>query len=98
MEFGSKPALARALENVESKYEVVGILEELESTVRSLEMRIPQFFHGAGNALRKVHKSKKIVLNMSILREFALCRSTQGPQQSHAVRRGLGQIEEQTRA
>ena len=85
MEFGSKPALARAMENVESKYELVGVLEELESTVRSLERGIPQFFQGAGNAMRKVHKSKKIVLNMSCLREFVLYRSPQSPQQSHTV-------------
>lgn len=39
-------ALQRAKNNVERYYPVVGVLEELNSTLRILESKLPYFFKG----------------------------------------------------
>ena len=48
-EVGSREALARAKRNVEQAYPVVGVLEQLDTSLEVLEARLPDFFHGARN-------------------------------------------------
>ena len=48
-EVGSREALARAKTNVEQAYPVVGVLEQLDASLRVLEARLPGFFHMARN-------------------------------------------------
>ena len=45
-EVGSREALARAKTNVEQAYPVVGVLEQLDASLRVLEARLPRFFRG----------------------------------------------------
>lgn len=45
--FNSKGALERAKYNVETQYSVVGVLEDLNTTLAVLEKYIPRFFAGA---------------------------------------------------
>ncbi|XP_066245844.1 heparan sulfate 2-O-sulfotransferase pipe-like [Euwallacea similis] len=56
-------AFGRAIENVEKYYRVVGILEELNTTLSVLEDQIPQFFKGAmmtyERSLLDIYKRKK---------------------------------------
>ena len=66
MELGSKTALARAVENVESKYEVVGVIEELRATLIMLESRIPSFFRGAEKVMKILKRSKYCVVQEKI--------------------------------
>ncbi|XP_066145033.1 uronyl 2-sulfotransferase-like isoform X2 [Euwallacea fornicatus] len=56
-------ALGRAKENVEKYYRVVGVLEELNTTLSVLEDQIPQFFKGTmmtyERSLLDIYKRKK---------------------------------------
>lgn len=45
--FNSKGALERAKYNVETQYSVVGVLEDLNTTLAVLEKYVPRFFAGA---------------------------------------------------
>ena len=45
--FNSKAAIARAKENVEKHYAVVGVLEEINKTLTVLEHFVPKYFRGA---------------------------------------------------
>ena len=43
---GSRWALNRALHNVEAFYPVVGVLEDMNSTLHVLQNKLPKFFRG----------------------------------------------------
>ncbi|XP_035784731.1 heparan sulfate 2-O-sulfotransferase pipe-like isoform X2 [Anopheles albimanus] len=62
--FNSPGALERAKYAVESQYAVVGVLEDLNTTLAVLEQYVPRFFTGASsiyfnevNVLRKINKN-----------------------------------------
>ena len=42
----SRQALMTAIENVERHYPVVGVLEEMDSTLRVMQAVLPRFFNG----------------------------------------------------
>ena len=45
----SRQALMTAIENVERHYPVVGVLEEMDSTLRVMQAVLPRFFNGIHN-------------------------------------------------
>jgi len=47
VEFNGEWAMQRAKKNVEKHYSVVGVLEEMDVTLKVLENYIPKFFTGA---------------------------------------------------
>ena len=51
-EFGSRAALAKAMENVERRYAVVGVTEDFDKSLRVLEAYVPRFFRGASDFYR----------------------------------------------
>lgn len=62
--FNSAGALERAKYAVESQYAVVGVLEDLNTTLTVLEKYVPRFFSGASsvyfnevNVLQKINKN-----------------------------------------
>ncbi|XP_076304948.1 uronyl 2-sulfotransferase-like isoform X2 [Tachypleus tridentatus] len=57
MILNSEWALEKAKENVEKYYSVVGVLEQMDITIKVMEAYLPQFFRG----LFKVHKKTGIV-------------------------------------
>jgi len=58
MVLGSKWALARAQENVERSFPVVGFLEDLAITFKVLEIVIPEFFKGISDVYQVELKSE----------------------------------------
>lgn len=52
--FNSIGALERAKHSVESQYSVVGVLEDLNTTLSVLEKYVPRFFQG----VREIYDSK----------------------------------------
>ncbi len=46
-EFNGEWAMQKAKQNVEKYYSVVGVLEEMDVTLKVLEKYIPRFFTGA---------------------------------------------------
>ena len=62
--FNGSGAFKRAVENVEKYFPVVGVLEELDSSLRVLEAFLPRYFSGASEILAKEpsekHKNKNI--------------------------------------
>lgn len=59
---GSKWALQEAKKNIEAWFPVVGVLENIKMTLRVLEAKIPQFFHGLTslyyNELGEPHRNR----------------------------------------
>ncbi|XP_064486551.1 uronyl 2-sulfotransferase-like [Ornithodoros turicata] len=53
-------ALQKAKENIDQHYTVVGVLEELNSSLALLEERLPQFFRGARHVFReqRLHQNR----------------------------------------
>ena len=54
---GSRWALDRAKQNVETWYPVVGVLEELRDTIDMLEIKVPEFFRNASEVYDREFKS-----------------------------------------
>ena len=44
--FGNLGALERAKNNLDENYSVVGILEDIELSLKVLELKLPKFFSG----------------------------------------------------
>ena len=65
-EFDGEAMLRRAVENVERYFAVVGVLEELDASVRILEALLPRYFSGAAEILARQpteterHKNRNI--------------------------------------
>lgn len=57
--------MARAKSNVEQAYAVVGVLEELQASLRAFEAKIPKFFAGASQLYEK-HKDDLSVKNKNV--------------------------------
>lgn len=55
-------ALERAKFAVEQQYAVVGVLEDLNTTLSVLEKYVPRFFEG----VRDIYASKLIVMKLSV--------------------------------
>ena len=56
MVLGSNWALSRAKDNVERAYPVVGVLEELDTTLAVLEDKLPRFFKGVQELYNRISK------------------------------------------
>ena len=63
--FGNADALKLAKSNVEKYYAVVGVLENMEDTLRVLEQYVPDFFDGA---LKVYQASPKKKTNQNMLK------------------------------
>ena len=55
---GSKWALNQAMRNIDAFYPVVGILEDMNSTLSVLQSRLPKFFRGIVKIYRDKLKGK----------------------------------------
>ncbi len=62
-EFGSEAALARAMENVERRFAVVGITEEFDKTLEVLEAYVPRFFRDAREVYTETMDKQKVNRN-----------------------------------
>ena len=56
----SRKALARAKQNLENEYFLVGTVEDFELTAELLEKLAPTFFAGISSALRKTNERKRV--------------------------------------
>ena len=61
---GSREALAKAKRNIELWYPVVGILEDLKTTLMVLEKKLPKYFSGVSELYYKDLKGKIFILRM----------------------------------